>query len=151
MSVGEALAAQFLLRQLRLLYAIQAHASQDTGRFRELDVAVIDDLDVVAPRIVEVKRSRWLNSNPGLQHRPSDRFHVVNDEAKVPRTVGRLRAAARQRDELITDINESHPPASATTELEIEEPPVPVQRLIEIADLQRHMVDTDEPRHVPSW
>ena len=69
----------------------------------------------------------------------------------VPALVSGLSASLAERDELIADVNESHAPAGAATQLQIEEPPVPVERLIEIADLERHMVDADEPRHVTSW
>jgi len=52
-SLSKALVAELPPRRLTLLKAIQAHAPEHAGRFRELDLSVIDDLDVVAPRIVE--------------------------------------------------------------------------------------------------
>jgi hypothetical protein len=147
-SAGEALVAQFLLRGIALMQVVEVHASQHACSFRELDLTVVDDLHVVAPGIVEVKRSRYLHLDAGQAHRASDGFLVIHDQAKVARTVGRLRTVARQRDELIADVDESHPPSDATAQLEIEEPSVPVQRLTEIPHLQRYMVDSDEPRHV---
>jgi len=148
--LSQALVAELPLRRLTLLKAIQAHAPEDAGRFRELDLSVIDDLDVVAPRIVEVKRSGSLDLDAAPLHRAADRLLVIDDQAKVPRTIGQLGAPGRQRDELIAQVDESHPPADSAAQFELEEPPVPVKRLIKIPDLQRYMVDTDEPCHLPS-
>ena len=107
-SLSEALIAELALRRLILLKAIQAHATEYAGGFRELDLSVVDDLDVVAPRIVEVKRSGSLNLDAGLLQRSADRLLVIDDQSKVPCTIGQLRAPGRQRDELIADVDERH-------------------------------------------
>ena len=46
-----------------------------------------------------------------------------------------------KRDELIADVDKAHPPAGTTTQLEFEEAPVPAQGLVEVADLERYVVD----------
>jgi hypothetical protein len=32
-------------------------------------------------------------------------------------------------------------------QLEVEEAPIPRERLVDVADLERHVVDADRPRH----
>src|SRR4051794_27551308 len=51
----------------------------------------------------------------------------------------------RQIDELVAHVNKGVALALAA-QGELENPPVPVERLVDIADLNRDMVDTDETR-----
>ncbi len=46
--------------------------------------------------------------------------------------------AGGKRNELVADVDEAHPPSGTTTQLELEEAPVPTQRLVEVADLKRY-------------
>ena len=65
----------------------------------------------------------------------------------MPRLVGRLRAPARDRDELVAHVDERHRAARAAAQLELEEPPVPLERGVDVGDLERDVVDADEPGH----
>jgi hypothetical protein len=61
----------------------------------------------------------------------------------------RLVAAFREGDELIAQIDERHA-AGLSTELEVEYPAVPLERLLEVSHLERDVVDADQPRHSAS-
>ena len=68
----------------------------------------------------------------------------------MPGLVRRLRASLRQRDELVAHVDERHP-ARASAQLERPEDRLPEpQRLVEVANLQRDVVDPDELWHRPS-
>ena len=117
-------------------------------RLRELDVAVVDDLDVVPPGILEAEPAA---SGPGREpfgpYTLSHRFLVVDDEPEVATAVGRLGPAPLERDELVPEIDERHAGASAA-KLEGAEDPLPERkRLVDVADLERDMVDPDRACH----
>ena len=57
-----------------------------------------------------------------------------------------LRSAGRERDELVSHVDERHP-RPAATQVELEELPVPPQRLVDVADLERDVIDPYEPSH----
>jgi hypothetical protein len=63
----------------------------------------------------------------------------------MPPVIGRLPATLLQREELVTQINEGRIPALAT-QLEFEQPSVVRQRLIDVADLECDVVETDRTR-----
>jgi hypothetical protein len=52
----ESFGAQLLERALAFLERAKTHAAENVFRLRELDVAVVDDLDVVAPRVAEIEK-----------------------------------------------------------------------------------------------
>ena len=61
--------------------------------------------------------------------------------------VGRLRAPGADREELVADVEERHRVADPAAELELEDPAVEAERLVEVvADLERDVVDADELR-----
>src|SRR5919197_2359430 len=141
---AETLGAKLFLRLVRLLQITKAHAVQDVVGFRELDLAVLDHLDVVAPRIAEVDRAARLDVDARVLQSAARRLLVVDDEAEVPVRVGRLRAAGGERDELVAHVDEGHP-AGAPAQLELEDAPVELERLLDIAHLERDVVQADEP------
>src|SRR5207244_3900621 len=51
----DAFRAQLFFRRLGFLQIVHAHRTEDFRRLRELHLAVVDDLDLVPPRIVEVQ------------------------------------------------------------------------------------------------
>ena len=59
--------------------------------------------------------------------------------------VGRLLAPLLESNELVAEIDEGHGVALAA-QLEREEPAVERQRLIDVADLDRNVIDADKPR-----
>ena len=65
----------------------------------------------------------------------------------MPRLVGRLTSPCGERDELIAHVDEGHRGANPAAQLELEEASIPGQRLLDVTDLERDVVDPDEPRH----
>src|SRR5437763_7286491 len=66
---GQALFAQLALRPVGLGETLEAHAAQNLRRFRELDIAVVDDLDMVSPGVDEVETASGLDLRTGLFER----------------------------------------------------------------------------------
>ena len=65
--------------------------------------------------------------------------------------VGGLRSSFGQVEELVAHLQEGHVrKVGLTLDLELEDPPVPLERLLEVAHLERDVVDPDEPRHPAS-
>src|SRR5206468_6922028 len=143
---AQALLAELRERPIRLVQAVQAHAAKDIWRLRELDVAVVHDLDVVAPGVEEVEPAARLDLDAGGYERLARRLFVVDDEAEVACVVGGLRPAFRKRDELVAHVDEGHAPRAAT-QLEVEDPTVELERVVDALDLERNVVDADEPWH----
>src|SRR6267154_5921011 len=54
----------------------------------------------------------------------------------------------RHVDELVAHVDERAALAAAA-QVEIEDLAIPVERLVDVADLDRHMVDADQPRLLP--
>src|SRR5581483_9408404 len=127
-----------------LLEPVEAHRTEDRGRLGELDVAVVDDLDVVAPRIVEVERAARADAHAGFGERLARSFLVVDYQAEVPGLIRRLGAPGGQRDELVAHVDERHTAAVAAPQLELEEAPVPGQGVVDVPDLQGDVVDADQ-------
>ena len=87
--------------------------AQNLRRLRELHVAVVDDLHVVAPRIAEraVRRARHRDAR-GFE-RGAHGLLVVDDEAEVPLAVHMRRRVAGKRNELVAHVDERHRGAGA--------------------------------------
>src|SRR4029077_20760055 len=99
--VGEPLRAELVEGPLRLLEAGEPHPVEDPRRLGELDVAIVDDLPVVAPRVEEVVVREHLRARgPRTLERL---LAAVDDEADVAGAVRGLRPAGGQRDELVTE------------------------------------------------
>jgi hypothetical protein len=76
--------------------------------------------------------------------RVADRLLVVDDEPEVTGSIGLLRGRRGEREELIAHVDERHPTAVAAAELELEEAVVPVEGLLDVADLERDVIDANE-------
>jgi hypothetical protein len=63
----------------------------------------------------------------------------------VPAVIGRLPAAFLKSQELVAEIDEGSILAPAA-QLEIEQPAVKFQRLVDVADFDRHVIETDSAR-----
>jgi hypothetical protein len=61
----------------------------------------------------------------------------------VPRAIGWLRPTLHERDELVAHVDERRP-RRATAEREREDPPVEGERLVDVVDFERDVVDADE-------
>src|SRR2546423_15300826 len=80
---GQAFVAQLALCPVGFGETLEAHTAEDLRRFRELNVAVVDDLDVVSPGVDEVEAPSGLDLGAGLFERLASRLLVVDDEAEV--------------------------------------------------------------------
>src|SRR5262245_23887231 len=101
-SIREVLGAQLLERVLGFLEPVEPHALEDARSLRELDLAVVDELPAVAPRIAEVVRADDLDT--ARTQAAHGLLEVVDDEPDVPAVVGDMRDAAGERDELVSHV-----------------------------------------------
>src|SRR5262249_52303405 len=67
------------------------------------------------------------------------RLLVIHHQPEMPAIIGRLPAALLKGEELVAEINESSVFAPAT-QLEVEQPVIKCQRLIDIADFDRNVI-----------
>ena len=101
---------------------------------------------MVAPGVAEVEPAAGLELDAGVYECLAGRLLVIDDEAEVPRLIGRLGSSGRQRDELVADVDEGHAPCAAA-KLEVKDPAVELEGVLDALDLERDVVDADEPRH----
>ena len=64
--------------------------------------------------------------------------------------VGGLTAWSAEREELVAHVDEGHVLPGAPAKVELEQRPVPLERRVDVPDLERDVVDPDEPCHAPS-
>src|SRR5215211_1946993 len=143
----ESFLTQFLSCLLCLRQLLEAHALEDLGGFGELDLGVVHDLPVVAPRVEEIQAPARHDLHPHLLERPPDHPPVVYHHPYVPVIVGGGVLSFDERDELVSCVYECHP-GSASPQLDIEEAAVELERLIYVPYLEGDVVEPDEPRAV---
>ena len=142
-SIGRHSFVSQLLDGLRGLYEIgQAHAAENMRRLRELDVVVADNLDAVAPRVEEVQKSPRQDLDPGFGQRRAHGFLVIDHEPKVTPVVTGLLAAFLKGKKLVAQIDEGGMLALAA-QREFEEAPVESQSPLDVAHLERDVVQSD--------
>src|SRR5262249_41078078 len=108
-----ALSRQLFHRLIVLRQALQPHTAQHMRSLSELDVVIANDLDAAAPRIEEIEEGSRQCLDPGLRERCADRLLVVDHKAEVATIVTGLSAPLLQREELISQVNESRGVAPA--------------------------------------
>jgi hypothetical protein len=86
-------------RLLALLDVLDPQLAPHAGGPLELHLAVVDDLEVVAPRVEEVEAAPREHAQALALDRRAGQFEVVDDQADVALAVGRLRPALREGDE----------------------------------------------------
>src|SRR5437773_1095556 len=86
----ETLARQLVPRGSGLPQPGQVHAAEDRRCLGELDLVVLDDLESVAPGIMEVEAAPGQDLHPGLLQRRAHGGLVVDDQAEVAVIVGTL-------------------------------------------------------------
>ena len=91
-ALEQALLAQLIERLRALVERLEPHAVEHRRRLGELDVAVVDDLDPVAPRVAEVQPPARLDVDLGLLERGAD---APPCRRRRGRSGGRRRAPAR--------------------------------------------------------
>src|SRR5215813_15085465 len=142
---GHALVRELLDRALVLRQMGEPHPAQHARRLGELDVVVVDDLDSVAPGVAEIEEGAGQRLDARRRQRTAYRVLVVDHETKMTAVVGGLGAALLQREELIAQIDERRGLALAA-QFELEQAAIERQRLLDIADLEGDMVETDGAR-----
>ena len=143
--LDHALIGEFALRLL-VLVEREPHAAQDMRRLGELDVRVFDDFEPVAPWIEEVEERTLDHACAGRLGEFDDARTVIDDKADMAALDVLSCGPVHQRhvDELVAHVDEGVALALAA-QGEIENPPIPVERLIDVADLDRDMIDADQP------
>src|SRR5687768_8801002 len=101
---------------------------------------------MVSPRVPEVEAAPPGFDSGGVEQ-SACRFEVVHDEPEVASAVRRLVPALGEGDELVAHVEERHA-RDAAAQLELEYAAIPLQRLLEVSDLERDVVDADEPRAI---
>ncbi len=139
---GHALVSQLFDRLRGLCEICQAHAAQDVWRLGELDVVVADDLDAVAPRVEEVQKAPWQDLDPGSDQCRPDNLFVIDYQPEVAPVVTRLLAPFLKGKKLIAQIDESGVFA-LSPQREIEQSAVEGQSLLDVADLERDVVQSN--------
>src|SRR5262249_50599588 len=139
---GHALVLKLLDRALVLRQMGEPHAAQHVRRLGELDVVVADDLYPVAPGVAEIEEPTRQRLDARRRQRAAHRVLVVDHETEMAAVVGALDAALLQREKLIAQIDERRGLALAA-QFELEQASVERQRLLDIADLDSDMVETD--------
>jgi hypothetical protein len=103
-------------------------------RLQKLDVAIVDHLDQVSPRVIEVEPDLPEDTDAQLIEAGAHGLLIVDDEAEMARLVARLAAPLDDCDELIAHVDEGGPPNFAA-KLERAEDRFPEgERLLEVAD-----------------
>src|SRR5262249_50281493 len=123
----------------------ETHSAQHVRRLGELNVVVADDLYPVAPGVAEIEEPGRQRLDARGRQRAADRVLVVDHETEMTAVVGGLGAAFLQREELIAQIDERRGLALAA-QFEVEQASIECQRLLDIADLEGDMVETDGAR-----
>src|SRR5947207_10613061 len=115
-------------------------------RLGELDVRVFDDLDAVSPGIEEIEERALDHRRAGRLGALFDARAIVDDKADMAALDAALLAIRHPRhvDELVAHIDKGAALAAAA-QVEVEDLAVPVERLVDVADLDRHMIDADQP------
>src|SRR5262249_6146673 len=101
--------------------------------------------DPIAPGVEEIEEAAGQRLDAGCRERAANRVLVVDHEAEMAAVVGRLLTALLQRQELVAQIDEGRGLALAA-QLEIEQAAGEGERLLDIADLESDMVETDGAR-----
>src|SRR5204862_6623406 len=94
------------LRLVGLLEILDAQLALDAVRPLELDVAVADPLEAVAPGVAEVEAPARVGDDRDALAlgRRARRCDVVDDEAEVPVVIGRLCSRLGDRQELVAHV-----------------------------------------------
>jgi hypothetical protein len=118
----------------------QPHAAQHVRRLGELDVVVANDLDAITPRIAEVEERSRQHLDARFRERTADGILVVDDEPEMATAVRRLFASFLKGKELVAQVDERHI-LVLPAKLELEYPRVERERFLDIAHLERNVIE----------
>ena len=138
--VGQALVAQLGERLLGLAQ-LEAHSAEDAGGLRELDLVVLHDLDAVAARVANVEEAARKHLDSCFLERTASRLLVVHDEPEM-RLLG-ARPSFEQGEELVP-YAKKRGARYAGDRCGLEEVGVEGDRLLDVVDLERDVVDPNE-------
>src|SRR5262249_11179509 len=127
----------------------ESHAAQDVGGLGELDVVIADDFNAIAPGVAKVEEGPSERGDASRFERFAGSLLVLDNEAEMASVVGGLLAALLQRDELVAQIDKRHGVALAA-QLKAKEAAVECQRLLDVADLERNVIEPHDARFVRS-
>ena len=114
-------------------------------RLGELDVGVFDDLDPIAPGIEKVEE-RTRHQLPTGSHDPLAHARtIIDNEPEVTAPVLMRLGDLHHVDELVAELDEGVARA-LRPKLEVEDLAVKIESLVDVADLDRDVIDADEPR-----
>ena len=82
--------------------------------------------------------------DPGLGQRAADGVAVVDHEAEVAALVGTLAAALGDGQELVAEVEEAPCRGTRPRSSNVEQAAVELERGVEVADLERDVVDADQ-------
>src|SRR5690606_32817523 len=134
-----ALVLQLPHRLLVLGQVRQPPATKHVRRLGELNVVIADDLDAVPPWVEEIQKAPRQRLNASFLQGRAYRLLVIDHQCKVPAVAGRLPAALLKGEAAVTEIDEGSVFALAA-QLEVEQPTVEFQRLVDVADLDRDVI-----------
>ena len=143
------LLAQLAAAPRPLLEVPEADRRRIAGSFGNWMLSYSTTCRRIAPGSTEVETAAGQDLDAAASSAAVTLSQVIDDEPEVALLVGRLRRPFGESDELVADVEERHP-RDAASQLVLEDLAVELQRLLEVADLERDVVDTDQasPTHV---
>jgi hypothetical protein len=126
-----------------------AHSSSRTSslrsRRRDSSITALSETPVRA--VAEVERPGRLDRDALFAQTFPHGLFVINDQSEVPRPVGRLRPSGGDCDELVAHVDERHATDVTAAQVELEEPSIPGEGFVDVADLECDVVDADQSGH----
>ena len=110
---------------------------------RKLDVVVGHDLYAITPGVVKIE-SLVEKLHSGLNERTAYSLAVIDDESEMTLTIRFLGPVFAKLNKLISQVDESAT-LDPAPQLEFQNCAVELKCLIDAADLQHHVVDTERP------
>jgi hypothetical protein len=93
-------------------------------------------------KIKEIEKAPRQRLNASFFQGHAHRLLVIDHQPEVPAIIGRLPAALLKGEELVAEIDESSIFALAV-QLEVEQPAIKCQRLVDVADFDRNVIEAD--------
>jgi hypothetical protein len=111
-------------------------------RFGELDVVIADHFNTISPRVEEIQEPARQHLDVRRSQRGADRLFVIDHQPEMAPVIATLSAALLEGEELIAEIDESRP-AALPAQFEVEQAAVEGQRLLDVANLERDVIQSD--------
>src|SRR6516165_11747732 len=128
-----------------VLVEIEAHSAQYLRRLGKLDIGIFDHLDAIAPGIEKVEEGSRQQLAAGGLHPRAHARSIVNDEPEMAAPILMRIGALHHIDELVAELDKGVA-CPFGPELEVEDLAVKIEGLIDVTDLDRDVIDADEPR-----